>query len=748
MPDETSFEQILPSVMLRRYRIVRALSGILAKLFYRIRVVNAGAVPSSGGALLVCNHLTYLDAFLIVIVSPRPVRFLVDRAIYNKKLLTWFFHCFQVVPISPQDNPKLISRSLQEIRRTIEQGGCACMFAEGNVTRTGNTLRFQRGFEHVMAGLHASIIPVCLDGLWGSLFSFDRSKSPWKRPSGLRRPLTVVFGDPLPSDTRAFEVRHRVLELGAEAFVDRLTDYTSLVDAFFKRMKGRPFDFCMADGSGKNLNRMATGVAAAMLARRLKPMIREATYVGIYLPPSIAGALANIAVSLLHQIPVNLNHTASREFLVAALRRCDIRHVVTSRVFLEKAAFKPDGNLIFVEDLLRGISWWERIAMAAAFLFFPRSVLKRMIGGKKHWHREDLATIIFTSGSTGIPKGVMLTHANLLANCLGFQQIANARRSDKILGILPFFHSFGFTTTIWFPLIADLGVVYYPNPFHAQEIGRLVKKFRVTFMVTTPSFLNNYIQRCQLEDFASLRIIVTGAEKLRPVIARAFEEKFGKTLMEGYGCTEVSPVVSACFPDYHEGPVFQEAYKSGKIGRTIPGLAVKIIHVETGETLGPNQDGLLCVKGASVMKGYLNEPELTAQVIKEGWYVTGDIGNIDLDGFLQIKDRLSRFSKIGGEMVPHLAVEEKIHEIIQAQAQQCLVTAVPDDRKGEQLVVLYVGQMDVPFVTRSLRDAGFPNLWIPSAQAFLQIDEIPVLGTGKVNLLEARRLALKMMKRW
>ena len=252
--------------------------------------------------------------------------------------------------------------------------------------------------------------------------------------------------------------------------------------------------------------------------------------------------------------------------------------------------------------------------------------------------------------------------------------------------------------------------------------------------MSTPTFLNSYIRRCEPEQFKSLRMVTVGAEKLKDSLAEEFKTKFGLQPMEGYGCTELSPVVSINLPDYDAAGMLQKAQKQGKIGLPLPGIAVKIVDQNTGQILGADQDGLLHIKGPNVMKGYLNHPEKTKEVIKDGWYVTGDIANMDDEGFLKITDRLSRFSKIGGEMVPHIKIEEAIHAIVNSTEQMCVVASIPDDKKGERLVVLYTKDIDISVVIENLKKNGLPNLWIPDAEMFAKIEVLPLLGSGKLDL--------------
>ncbi len=350
--------------------------------------------------------------------------------------------------------------------------------------------------------------------------------------------------------------------------------------------------------------------------------------------------------------------------------------------------------------------------------------------------------MIFSSGSTGEPKGVMLTHANVMSNLEGLSQVFSTGSSDRVAGILPFFHSLGFTATLWLPLIKRIGVVYHPNPTEGRAVGALVRDFGATALLATPTFLRIYTRAVLPGDFGSLKDVVVGAEKLRDEVADAFFDKFGIRPVEGYGCTECSPVVSINVPDFRAPGVMQKGTKPGTIGQPIPGVSVRIVDPASFEPLPHGEDGLLLVKGANVMKGYLNQPGLTGEVMRGDWYVTGDIARVDDEGFITITDRLSRFSKIGGEMVPHGRVEEELEKILATGELLVAVAGVPDERKGERLVVLH-GKLPVAVeeLHAKLAASGLPRLWVPRRDDFFEVEEIPVLGTGKVDLKGLRKLA-------
>jgi acyl-[acyl-carrier-protein]-phospholipid O-acyltransferase/long-chain-fatty-acid--[acyl-carrier-protein] ligase len=310
------------------------------------------------------------------------------------------------------------------------------------------------------------------------------------------------------------------------------------------------------------------------------------------------------------------------------------------------------------------------------------------------------------------------------------------------VGILPFFHSFGYTVTIWLTLLSGWSAIYHPSPLEPKAIAQLIYEHRATFLVAAPTFLQNFLRRCQPEELSSINHVITGAEKLPSRLREAFRDTFGVEPLEGYGTTECAPVVSVNIPDQRAPGYFQVGTKHGTIGQPIPGVSVRVVDPDTYEPLGPDESGMLLVKGPNIMGGYLNDPERTRETFHGAWYITGDIAAVDEDGFITITDRLARFSKIGGEMVPHTRIEESLHALLGLSEQALAVTGVPDESKGERLVVLHtLTEEQESELLEKLPQSDLPNLWRPRANAFHRIDEIPILGTGKLNLRAVKERA-------
>jgi acyl-[acyl-carrier-protein]-phospholipid O-acyltransferase/long-chain-fatty-acid--[acyl-carrier-protein] ligase len=724
--------------------LLRLLLWMLTHTLYRIKVGGGNNIPQTGGALLAPNHVSMVDAALLIASTDRPIRFMMFKDNYEIPWLKPWLKILGVIPISSQQRPRELIHSLRTATQALKDGEIVCIFPEGEMTRIGQMLTFRRGMERIVKGVDVPIIPVYLGGLWGSVFSFERGRFLWKKPHRIPYPVTVKYGAGMPSTSSAREVRHAVQELGAEVERERKRHLRPLHRSFVRSARRHPFRFAMADGNTPKLRFHSALTRTVFLARRLRSVWHGQRMVGILLPPSVPGALVNQAALLMGKVPVNLNYTASNEILASCAQQCGLETVITSKAFLERVHVEPPARAIMLEELAQRPGFGERVAAALVSWFFPARLLERAVGSNRKPQLDDVATIIFSSGSTGDPKGVVLTHHNIASNIEQLNQVFMLGKNDRVLGILPFFHSFGFTGTMCLPPASGSGVVFHPNPLEARAIGALVGRYAVTFLLATPTFLQAYIRRCAPEDFGSLQFVMTGAEKLPERVAIAFEDRFGIRPLEAYGCTECSPAVTVNARDFRAAQFRQVGAKRGSIGRPLPGITVRIVDPDTQQLLPLGQTGLLLVRGPNVMQGYLNRPEKTAEVLCDGWYNTGDIAEEDDDGFIRITDRLSRFSKIGGEMVPHIKVEDQLHEIAGSTEQVFAVTSVPDEKKGEKLIVLHTLPSDkLQQVVAQLNQSDLPPLWRPRADQFLHVDALPYLGTGKLDLRRMKELAQK-----
>jgi acyl-[acyl-carrier-protein]-phospholipid O-acyltransferase/long-chain-fatty-acid--[acyl-carrier-protein] ligase len=713
---------------------MRMLLYPFAHLIYDIRTEGGEYVPKEGPALLVANHLSHVDPLFIAAAAQRPIRFLMFRPYYELPVVHWLFRMMKVIPISEGDSPREMVKSFETARQALRDGDLVCIFAEGAISRHGQMLRFKKGYEKIVKGVEVPIVPVHLDRVWGSIFSFERGRFLFKRPRRIPYPVTVSFGAQLPATTPAHELRQNILELASEAFKHRLEERQPLGTEFLREAKRHMGRFAMADSTGAQLSYGQALTRAHLLGLAIEEAVGSEEVVSVLLPPSAGAALTNIGLQMRGRVTANLNYTASPDVVQACASKANSAGIVTSRKFLQKLGWDETPDMVFIEDLAGNIPKPRAIWTALCMYVLPTSLLERWFLADANRSIERMASLIFTSGSTGTPKGVMLSHSNVLANIEALAQLYQVGPEDRIMGVLPFFHSFGHTVTLYFPLISGFGTVYHFNPLDAKRIGSLTKKFRATFLLGTPTFLSSYIRRVPAEDFSTLRYVVVGAEKLRADVAAAFAEKFSLHPLEGYGATELSPVASVNIPDFRGGGGRQKGEKLGTIGHPLPGVLIRVIDPDSEELLAQGEAGLMLVKGPNVMMGYLADEKRTAEVLRDGYYITGDIGKIDVDGFVTITDRLSRFSKIAGEMVPHIKIEEKLHELAATVEQTFVVAAVPDDKKGEKLIVLYKGISDVEALWRKLNESGLPKLWVPSRDAFFEVADFPLLGSGKLDM--------------
>lgn len=728
---------------------IRFFVWLLSRFVYRIRIFGRENIPERGPALLVANHVTWIDGALILLASSRPIRMIAYADYIQGGVIGWLARLFEVIPIRAGDGPRALLKSLDTARDALNNGELVCIFAEGRISRTGELLKFEKGMLKILKGTEAPVLPVYLDELWGSIFSNERGRFFWKKPKHWPYPVTINFGTLIDHDdvTSVDVVRSAVLDLKQGCDSRRKVDSMIPAVRFIRQARLAWGRNKVADSAGTSLTggKLLTASLAfrnLLVNRVLQP---DEQMVGLLLPPSAGGAIANLAIALAGKVSVNLNYTLTDDVINFCVRECGLKKILTSRRFIEKRPMNPDAELIFMEDLKEQISTASKLRALMAARFMPLGMLVRRLG-LDQLKSDDLMTIIFTSGSTGEPKGVMLSQNNINSNLTAADALLHFNSDDVLLGVLPFFHSFGYTITLWLPACLDPAAIYHFNPLDSRMVARLIEQHGVTILCATPTFLRSYMKRCTPEGMKSVNLVITGAEKLPPELRDAWKERYGIEPMEGYGTTELSPLAAVNVPDSraHEDGMNRE----GTVGRVIPDGEAAVFDGETGEPLGTNAEGMLRIKGPNVMLGYLNRSDKTSEVILDGWYDTGDMAVIDDDGFIRITGRHSRFSKIGGEMVPHIRIEEEILRLISVDDAEeaqvlCAVTAVPDEKKGERLVVLHrTLNRPVKEILDGLQQAGLPNLWIPSADSFVEVEEIPLLGTGKLDLRGIKDKAL------
>ncbi len=521
-----------------------------------------------------------------------------------------------------------------------------------------------------------------------------------------------------------------------------------VTEQLIEQLMNAKASFKIADSSGVKLTGPQILMRTLALRRYLLREVFEPdeTNIGVFLPPSVAAVAANFAIAFSNRVSVNLNYTVTSGALKRCCETAGLKHVLTSRKFMEKVELDVGAPLVYLEDIKDKISWSDKLMALANVKLRSAAGLHRALGGDKK-KLSDPVTIIFTSGSTGVPKGVVLSHGNIASNVDGIDTSIRLTDRDVVLGILPLFHSFGYTVTMWAAMTLPSAVVFHFSPLDARQIGKLAEQYQATVLLATPTFLRNYIRRVEPEQFKTLEVVVVGAEKMPIEVAEEFQQRFGARPVEGYGTTELSPLVSVNIPPSRSATRPGDGLREGTVGKPIAHVFARTVSVDDDTPLPAGQTGLLEIRGPNVMQGYYKRPDLTAEVMHDGWYRTGDMGIVHADGFIEITGRLSRFSKIGGEMVPHIQIEETIARILGSNEEgtlQAAVTSVPDPKRGERLIVLYTSlPMSKRELLSKLAEADLPNLYIPSEDSFLQVEAIPILGSGKLDLKGMKDVAAK-----
>ncbi len=730
------------------HQTVCTVMRVIGPLFYRVKARGMANIPS-GGALIICNHLSYMDAVVLQIASPRPVRFLAFEGFVKSAIFRFIFRASGVIPVSANKPTK----GLRLAADAITQGELVCVFPEGAISRTGQLMELRRGFGIIAEMAQAPVVPAFMDGLWGSIYSFAGNRYLWKSPRLMPTPVCVIFGPAVPPGEATRDwARKALLDLGEEAFQERPMLRRHLGREVVRALAKHPRHTELVDRTAAR-REVTSGqllAAAAALSRYLRKHHPEQR-IGIVLPPGAGAHIANLAISCAGKVPVNLNFTAGRAAIETSLRLGEIRTVITADAMKAKIPNFPfPANTLDLATTLAAAGGKKAMLpwLLAAYLL-PNQWLPVLLGLPRYGDNDE-AALLFTSGSSGEPKGVVLTHRNILSNCAQISSLSILPDTAILMACLPVFHSFGFTVTLWYPMLRGCKVVTIPSPLDTRKIVEAIQQEKASVMLGAPTFIRPFLKKATKEELVSLHLVVTGAEKLPMDLYEAFLEQFGIEVLQGYGLTETTPAANI---NQHNPPVTtstaeeQHGKRTGSVGRLMPGMSARIVDPDTGEDLPLTATGMLWLKGPNIFPGYLKDEEKTAAALKENWFVTGDLGRMDHDGFLYIEGRLSRFSKIGGEMVPHGTVELAIAEAFgwdQSEGATAIVTGVPDPTKGEALVLLTTQTVTAPEIRAKLLEAGLPNLWVP--KQVCKVEKIPMLGTGKIDLKGCRTLAMERMQ--
>jgi acyl-[acyl-carrier-protein]-phospholipid O-acyltransferase/long-chain-fatty-acid--[acyl-carrier-protein] ligase len=631
------------------------------------------------------------------------------------------------------------SADLREKIASLLAGGKNILFAPGKVTcQRGANFQVPTKTKEIILDTKVSVVPLFIEKLTEVNVRIDHSRG-----------TSLAYGKILEGAYVTPAAYHEELLIAAErAFSNHSILKDNLTRSIIRGLKKHGKHTMVHDGNDSSSLRFDKMFAVAAALSRFISKKTTRKRVGIVLPPGKGGLVANLAVLFAGKVPVNLNFTAGSDAINSSIEQAEIDHLISASAFVEKVSSFPwfeQEKMILLDEVLPPLKpkfpfWLIRFKLFSAKKL--ASILKVPDEGG-----DDEAVLLFTSGSSGAPKGVILSHRNILANVSQFASRLELDHEDKILGCLPLFHSFGSTVTLWYPMLEGIDLVTFPSPLEPPKLAKLIHQHGVTMLLATPTFLRGYMRRVEPEQLATIKYVITGAEKLPRKLAEAFEKKFGKKVMEGYGLTETSPVANANIPNLSSEdrlPLIPSEC-AGSVGQLLPGIAVRITNPDDDKPLPVDQSGMIWLRGANIFSGYLNLPEKTDEMLYDGWLRTGDIGRLDGEGFLYIEGRLSRFSKIGGEMVPHETVEAHINKALgldSAAEKKITVVGLPDEAKGEVLILLTTLEMDDAALTelrQKLLAAGVAALWIPKKT--IHVGEIPALASGKLDIKRCEELA-------
>lgn len=742
----------ITTILLLPQSLIRYSLYFLISKIYRIDVIGLNNLPSSGGVLLLGNHTSFLDWAVIQIACPRPVRFVMERSIYERWYLKWLLSRLRVIPISGSASKNAIER----VNTALKNSEVVALFPEGCLSRNGQLGEFHAGFERAVTNTNASIIPFYLRGLWGTMSSYATSY--YKALTKVKhRHVSISFGTPMADNSTAAAVKQAVTALSVTAWRQYAEKLPTLPSEWIRRSKQMGNVVAIFDSMAGEISHYKLMAIVLHLAKHLKPRLATQQNIGLLLPTSAGGIAANLATLVLGKTLVNLNYTAGANNVAHAIKAVNLKTIITSKKFVERLEKKglsladtiASCRIIYIENLFKGIKKINILKMLWAVKLLPLALLELFY--LQPAKPTDIAAILFSSGSEGTPKGVMLSHQNVLSNIKQVISVFNLDERDVVFSCLPLFHAFGLTVTSFMPIIEGIPAVCHPDPTDAKMIGRLIFQHNVTVMCSTSSILGLYVRNPKMLPpmLESLRFVIAGAEKLSPKVYDAFKQKFNIGIYEGYGTTELSPVASSNLPDILNQADWKvhKGSELGSVGLPLPGTAFKIVDPVSCDDMPLGESGLILVSGPQLMQGYLNNPEKTNEVIVTidhiRWYKTGDKGFLNTDGFLHIVDRYSRFAKIGGEMISLSALEHAVLSALNLDNADVIAVNIPDDKKGEKIVLLHNIDIEASELKTRLMEAGIENIMLPADYYYLK--ELPKLGSGKKDFVGAKKWVLSKM---
>ncbi len=715
--------QLLPQDFIQS--IIRA----ILRMFYRVEITGLENYRKAGkSTVIIANHTSFLDGLLLGAFLPDRLNFAINTHIAEKWWVKPAFAFFDLLPIDPT-NPMATKTMVQ----TVQKGRRVVIFPEGRITRTGALMKVYEGPGTISFLADAPLLPIRIDGADRTFFSRLKGvvTQRWfpKITLNIQEPVSFDVPDGMSARARRAWIGRELYDVMSNVIFKtsnrERTLFHALVDA--KKMHG-PKTIVLEDVERAPLNYKRLILGSFVMGRKIAAITENKERVGVLLPNSVGGVVTFFSLQAYGRVPAMLNFSTGPGNMIAACQAAEIKTILTSRRFIElggleeaEKALSEHAALIYLEDIREQIGLFDKLYGLIA-VRFPHFV-HDWVANKPQ--PTDEAVVLFTSGSEGTPKGVVLSHLNIQSNRYQLSARVDFTPSDTVFNALPIFHSFGLTGGLLLPILSGLRIFLYPSPLHYRIVPELVYDTNATIMFGTDTFLSGYARFAHAYDFYSMRYVFAGAEKLKPETRNLWADKYGVRILEGYGATETSPVLST-------NTAMQS--RSGTVGRLMPGIEYKLEDVP-----GIDVGGKLVVKGPNVMKGYLRaENPGVLEEPEGGWYDTGDIVEIDDEGYIKIAGRAKRFAKIAGEMVSLTAVEGIVSALWPEDAHA--VVSLPDPKKGEQLVLITTSKEATKDTVRDgVKAEGHSELLAP--KVILTVDEVPVLGTGKTDYVGAQKLA-------
>jgi len=707
---------------------MRTFFRFLLRLLFRFRAYNESVLTTPGPVLLIPNHVSWIDWLFLLVCLDDDWRFVTSsttaQTSWLHRRLMINRHTFPIDTNSPY--------AVKRMAEFLQSGGCLVLFAEGRLSRTGTLMKLFDGTGFLLFKTRAKVITCYLRGAQRLPYSPHPGWKKWFPPVSAH--FSEVLTPPHLEHLSASQVRTQTTNWLRDALVNQQFKVEmelgpqNVLAAIAETARQRPKQIILEDLTRQKLTYRRLLVGADVLSQQWRTSLSQCSErVGVLLPNVNAMPVVILSLWQLGKVPAILNFSTGVVTMLVCVQLAGIKQIITSRAFLERTKLDIDPlveagiQMIYLENVRARVSWAQKFFTLLRHVLIPQSARRTPKAG------EDPAVVLFTSGSEGVPKGVELSHINILANIRQMLAIADMQDADRLFNAMPLFHSFGLTVGTLLPLVRGMYVFIYPSPLHYRVVPTAFYDTNCTIFLSTNTFLNGYARKAHPYDFRSMRYMFAAAEKLQESTAHTWSQRFGVRILEGYGATECSPCICVNTP---------LSPKYGSVGRLMPGMESKLEPVE-----GVDDGGRLFVRGPNIMRGYLNADADAQFKALDGWYDTGDIVSVDADGCVYIRGRLKRFAKVSGEMVSLTAVEDALAGAFPQYGLrfQVAVVARPDEHKGEALIAITnEPRLQLDAIRAAIKAKGLTNLCAPREVKVVR--EIPMLGTGKVNHGELAKL--------